>query len=162
MTVYTTTDSPLGELTLVGEETPDEAFVLTSVTVRGQRGEVTVQPRWRYDPTPFVEAERQLKAYFAGELRDFDLPLAPRGTAFRERVWAALDTIPYGSTVTYRELSARAGSPGAVRAIGGAVGANPLMIIRPCHRVIGSDGSLTGYAGGLDRKRALLTLEGVL
>ncbi len=162
MTVYTTIDSPLGELTLVGEEDPDRGFALTAASVRGQRGEVAVQPGWRRDPTPFTEAERQLKAYFAGELRDFDLPLAPRGTPFRERVWSALDTIPYGSTVTYRELSARAGSPGAVRAIGGAVGANPLMIIRPCHRVIGSDGSLTGYAGGLDRKRALLTLEGVL
>ncbi|MEU1625994.1 methylated-DNA--[protein]-cysteine S-methyltransferase [Streptomyces sp. NPDC020096] len=162
MTVYTTLDSPLGELTLAGEETPDHGFVLTAVSVRGQRGGVTVQPAWQRDPTPFAEAERQLKAYFAGELRDFDLPIAPRGTEFRERVWAALDTVPYGSTVTYRELSALAGSPGAVRAIGGAVGANPLLIIRPCHRVIGSDGTLTGYAGGLDRKRALLALEGAL
>jgi methylated-DNA-[protein]-cysteine S-methyltransferase len=162
MTVYTTIDSPVGELTLVGEELPDRGFALTAVSVRGQRGEVTVRPQWRRDPAPFAEAERQLRGYFAGELTDFDLPLAPRGTEFRERVWKALETIPYGSTVTYRELSARAGSPGAVRAIGGAVGANPLMIIRPCHRVVGSDGSLTGYAGGLDRKRALLALEGAL
>ncbi|MCQ4083110.1 methylated-DNA--[protein]-cysteine S-methyltransferase [Streptomyces sp. RB6PN25] len=159
-TLYTTLDSPLGTLTLTGEERADGCVALTSATVPDQRGAVTVRQEWRRDPTAFAEAERQLKAYFAGELREFDLPLAPHGTDFRRRVWAALDTIPYGSTVTYRELSDAAGSPGAVRAVGGAVGANPLLVICPCHRVIGSDGSLTGYAAGLDRKRALLALEG--
>jgi methylated-DNA-[protein]-cysteine S-methyltransferase len=158
-TFYTTVDSPLGTLTLTGEEAADGRVALTSVTASDQRGAVTVRPQWRRDSTVFAEAERQLKAYFAGELREFDLLLAPHGTDFRRRVWAALDTIPYGSTVTYRELSEAAGSPGAVRAVGGAVGANPLLVIRPCHRVIGADGSLTGYAAGLDRKRALLALE---
>lgn len=161
-TRYATVDSPLGMLTLTGEERADGRVALTSVTVPDQRGAVTVRPEWRHDPMAFAEAERQLKAYFAGELREFDLPLAPRGTDFRRRVWAALDAIPYGSTVTYRQLSEAAGSPGAVRAVGGAVGANPLLVIRPCHRVIGSDGSLTGYAAGLDRKRALLALEGAI
>ncbi|MBV9025695.1 MAG: methylated-DNA--[protein]-cysteine S-methyltransferase [Streptomycetaceae bacterium] len=159
MTLYTTADSPLGTLTLTGEETADGHVALTSVTVADQRGAVTVRSQWRHDPTAFAEAERQLKAYFAGELREFDLLLAPHGTDFRRRVWAALDVIPYGSTVTYRELSEAAGVQGAVRAVGGAVGANPLLVIRPCHRVIGSDGSLTGFAAGLDRKRALLALE---
>jgi len=162
MTLYTTVDSPLGTLTLTGEETADGRVALTSATVPDQRRAVAVRPEWRRDPTAFADAERQLKAYFAGELREFDLPLAPHGTDFRRRVWAALDAIPYGSTVTYRELSEAAESPGAVRAVGGAVGANPLLVIRPCHRVIGSDGSLTGYAAGLGRKRALLALEGAI
>jgi methylated-DNA-[protein]-cysteine S-methyltransferase len=161
-TRYATVGSPLGTLTLTGEQSADGRLALTSVTVPDQRGAVHPRPEWRHDPTAFAEAERQLKAYFAGELREFDLPLAPHGTDFRRRVWTALDAIPYGCTITYRELSEAAGSPGAVRAVAGAAGANPLLVIRPCHRVIGSNGSLTGYAAGLDRKRALLALEGTI
>ncbi|WP_059011297.1 methylated-DNA--[protein]-cysteine S-methyltransferase [Streptomyces specialis] len=157
--LYTTHPSPLGDLLVAGPE----PGVLSYVTVPGQKGGVTAGIDWRRDDRAFAVATGQLDAYFAGELREFDLVLAPRGSAFRERIWAALDHIAYGSTVTYGRLAALAGvSPSAVRAVGGAVGANPLTVIRPCHRVIGADGSLTGYAGGLPRKRHLLTLEGVL
>ncbi len=150
-------DSPVGPLLLTAA--PDGA--LTSLSVPGQKGGRTVQDGWRHDPAPFRAAREQLAAYFAGELTAFRLPLRAEGTAFRERVWAALDDIPYGTTATYGEIAARVGaSRPAVRAVGGAIGANPLLILRPCHRVIGSDGSLTGYAGGLERKTRLLTLEG--
>lgn len=114
-------------------------------------------------PRPFREAEEQLAAYFAGELKEFRLELRPTGTDFRTRVWDALDDVQYGATTTYGEIAARVGaSRVAVRAVGGAIGANPLLILRPCHRVIGANGLLTGYAGGLERKTALLTLEGAL
>jgi methylated-DNA-[protein]-cysteine S-methyltransferase len=109
---------------------------------------------------PFPEAEAQLHAYFAGELELFDLPLAPVGTAFQRSVWDALAEIPYGSTTTYSELAARIGRPSACRAVGAANGRNPLPVIVPCHRVIGATGTLTGYGGGLGRKRKLLALEG--
>lgn len=157
-TVYwTRLDSPVGPLLL----TADAAGALTSLSVPGQKGGRTVQDGWTHDRGPFHEAERQLAAYFAGELKEFALPLRTDGTAFRERVWAALDPVPYGATTTYGEIAARVGaSRAAVRAVGGAIGANPLLIVRPCHRVIGADGSLTGYAGGLDRKVHLLTHEG--
>lgn len=108
------------------------------------------------------EAAAQLASYFAGTLRVFDLPLAPRGTEFQQSVWRELAEIPYGTTVTYGELAVRLGlSVSASRAIGSANGANPIPIVLPCHRVIGADGTLTGYAGGLARKQALLHLEGV-
>ncbi|WP_353945440.1 methylated-DNA--[protein]-cysteine S-methyltransferase [Streptomyces sp. HUAS MG91] len=155
---FTTLDSPLGELLL----TADASGALTSLSVPGQKGGRTVRDGWVRDPALFTDAARQLAAYFAGELKEFDLELRPEGTEFRRRVWDALDAVPYGSTTTYGEVAARIGaSRAAVRAVGGAVGANPLLILRPCHRVIGADGSLTGYAGGLDRKVTLLTLEGV-
>lgn len=158
-TRYTTHPSPLGELLLAG----DEPGTLASVTVPGQKGGARIGTGWRREDGAFREATRQLDAYFAGELTAFGLPLAASGSEFRRRVWAALDRIGYGETVTYGELAAMAGvPPRAVRAVGGAVGANPLTVVRPCHRVIGADGSLTGYAGGLARKRQLLTLEGVL
>ncbi|MGW7353923.1 methylated-DNA--[protein]-cysteine S-methyltransferase [Streptomyces sp. NPDC054784] len=157
--LYTTHPSPLGELLLAGPE----PRALASVTVPGQKGGATVRPDWRRDDTAFAAATEQFDAYFAGELKEFDLRLATSGSDFRERVWAALDEIPYGATVTYGRLAAMAGvDPRAVRAVGGAVGANPLTVVHPCHRVIGANGSLTGYAGGLDRKRRLLTLEGAL
>jgi methylated-DNA-[protein]-cysteine S-methyltransferase len=108
---------------------------------------------------PLTEARRQLEAYFAGELREFDLPLAPEGTDFQLRVWEQLRAIPYGETISYGELARRVGDPGAARAVGLANGRNPLPVIVPCHRVIGADGSLTGFGGGLDRKRRLLELE---
>jgi methylated-DNA-[protein]-cysteine S-methyltransferase len=107
----------------------------------------------------FLEAEAQLLAYFAGELQRFELPLAPRGTAFQLSVWAALLEIPYGSTTTYSELAEAIGRPSACRAVGAANGRNPLAVIIPCHRVIGAAGALTGYGGGLERKRRLLALE---
>ncbi|MCT7357332.1 methylated-DNA--[protein]-cysteine S-methyltransferase [Streptomyces sp. 15-116A] len=158
-TYWTTVDSPLGPLLLTAG--PDGE--LTSLSLPGQKGGRTVGPGWRQDPGPFGAADEQLTAYFAGELTEFRLPLHSTGTPFREKVWAALDDIPYGATVSYGEIAARIGAPrAAVRAVGGAIGANPLLIVRPCHRVIGSDGSLTGYAGGLERKVRLLTHEGVL
>ena len=109
---------------------------------------------------PFPEAEAQLRAYFAGELERFELPLAPRGTAFQRSVWDALAEIPYGSTTTYSELAVRIGRPSACRAVGAANGRNPLPVIVPCHRVVGAAGGLTGYGGGLGRKQLLLALEG--
>jgi methylated-DNA-[protein]-cysteine S-methyltransferase len=156
-TYWTEVDSPVGRLLLTAG--PDGA--LTSLSVPGQKGGRSVQDGWRHDAGPFRAAGEQLAAYFAGELKEFRLPLRAEGTAFRERVWAALDDVPYGATTTYGEIAARIGaSRPAVRAVGGAIGANPLLILRPCHRVIGADGSLTGYAGGLDRKTRLLALEG--
>ncbi|MBD0417833.1 methylated-DNA--[protein]-cysteine S-methyltransferase [Streptomyces sp. TRM S81-3] len=158
-TYWTEIDSPVGRLLL----TADPSGSLTSLSVPGQKGGRTVQAGWRADTGPFREAAAQLAAYFAGELREFRLPLRAEGTAFRERVWAALDSVPYGATTTYGEIAARIGaSRAAVRAVGGAIGANPLLVVRPCHRVIGADGSLTGYAGGLERKTALLALEGAV
>ncbi|MFD1830891.1 methylated-DNA--[protein]-cysteine S-methyltransferase [Streptomyces desertarenae] len=157
-TLYTTHPSPLGELLLAGPE----PGVLASVTVPGQKGGARVLPDWRRDDAAFAGVVRQFDAYFAGELKEFDVPLAVRGSEFRRRVWSALERIPLGATVTYGELTAMAGlGPRAVRAVGGAVGANPLTVVRPCHRVIGANGTLTGYAGGLERKRWLLTHEGV-
>ncbi|MFE0810636.1 methylated-DNA--[protein]-cysteine S-methyltransferase [Streptomyces sp. NPDC058848] len=158
-TLWSELPSPVGPLLL----TADTDGALTSLSVAGQKGGRAVQEEWRRDAGPFRAAVEQLAAYFAGELTEFRLPLRAEGTAFRERVWAALDDVPYGSTTTYGEIAARIGaSRPAVRAVGGAIGANPLLILRPCHRVIGADGSLTGYAGGLERKTRLLALEGTL
>ncbi|MEU5312744.1 methylated-DNA--[protein]-cysteine S-methyltransferase [Streptomyces sp. NPDC021562] len=159
LTYWTRIASPVGELLL----TADADGTLTSLSVPGQKGGRSVGTGWLADPGPFTAAEEQLAAYFAGELKEFRLELRTRGTEFRERVWAALDDVPYGATTTYGEIAARLGATRmAVRAVGGAIGANPLLIVRPCHRVIGADGSMTGYAGGLDRKVRLLTLEGAL
>ncbi|MFD8259365.1 methylated-DNA--[protein]-cysteine S-methyltransferase [Streptomyces griseoluteus] len=156
---WTELASPLGPLLL----TADADGSLTSVSVPGQKGGRTVQEGWRHDPGPFREAAEQLTAYFAGDLKEFDLPVRVRGTEFRERVWAALDAVPYGATTTYGAIAARVGAPrAAIRAVGGALGANPLLVVRACHRVIGADGTMTGYAGGLERKMWLLRLEGVL
>ncbi|MGK5631988.1 methylated-DNA--[protein]-cysteine S-methyltransferase [Streptomyces sp. URMC 123] len=163
MTLYTTHDSPLGELLLLGREsaTAPGGTALTSLSVPGQKGGASVPADGRRAPGAFTEACRQLDAYFAGELQEFTLAYAAEGTAFRRRVWDALDAVPYGATTTYGEIAARVGAPrAAVRAVGGAIGANPLLVLRPCHRVIGANGALTGYAGGLERKRALLALEG--
>ena len=108
------------------------------------------------------QAKRQLAEYFRGERQDFDLSLAPRGTAFQQQVWSALRGIPYGETISYGDLAARIGKPAAQRAVGSANGANPIPIVIPCHRVIASNGTLGGYAGGLGMKRQLLELEGAL
>ena len=112
-------------------------------------------------PGRLARVVEQLDAYFRGELREFDLPLAPRGTPFQQRVWDELRRVPFGKTITYRELATRVGRPAAARAAGRANATNPLPVVIPCHRVVGADGSLTGYAGGIHFKRALLTLEGV-
>jgi methylated-DNA-[protein]-cysteine S-methyltransferase len=108
------------------------------------------------------QAARELGEYFAGKRRKFDVPLAPAGTPFQRAVWRAIAAVPFGSTINYTELARQAGFPGSARAAGTATGRNPLSIIIPCHRILGSNGSLTGYAGGLHRKRALLEHEGVL
>ncbi|SEM73912.1 methylated-DNA-[protein]-cysteine S-methyltransferase [Streptacidiphilus jiangxiensis] len=158
MTRYTTMDSPLGRLQL----TADDEGRLTSVYAPVQKGRtVEPDPAWTRDPEVLAEAVTQLGEYFAGDRKEFALALAPAGTEFRQRVWRALDDIPYGATVTYKELTQAAGlPPTSVRAVAGAVGANPLLILRPCHRVVGSDGSLTGFAAGLEAKQTLLGLEG--
>ncbi|MGW2918366.1 methylated-DNA--[protein]-cysteine S-methyltransferase [Streptomyces angustmyceticus] len=164
-TSYTTLDSPLGELLLVGEESPTApgGTALTSLSMPQQRGAATVQPHWRRAPGPFTEAVRQLRAYFAGELPHFEPEFRTTGTAFQERVWRALDDIPYGTTTTYGRLAGSLGVPRSdVRGLGAAIGANPLLIVRPCHRVIGADGSMRGYAAGVARKMELLTHEGAL
>ncbi|MEV8311056.1 methylated-DNA--[protein]-cysteine S-methyltransferase [Streptomyces flavidovirens] len=167
MTLYATMDSPLGELLLVGEEsaTATGGTALASLSVPGQKGGVVVEDvpgAWRCDAGAFEEIARQVRAYFGGELTRFDVEYAAGvGTEFQRRVWDALETIPYGTTTSYGKLAERIGvSRAGVRALGTAIGRNPLLVVRPCHRVIGADGSLTGYAGGLERKRRLLELEG--
>ncbi|MGW1881213.1 methylated-DNA--[protein]-cysteine S-methyltransferase [Streptomyces sp. NPDC001970] len=168
MTVYATVDSPLGELLLVGEEsaTAPGGTALASLSVPGQKGAAVVQAGWRQDAGAFEEITGQLRAYFARELTRFSIEYAERGgrsTEFQRRVWRALEEIPYGETVTYGQIAGRIGSSGAgVRAVGTAIGRNPLLVVRPCHRVIGADGALRGYAGGLERKERLLGLEGAL
>ncbi|MCC3772814.1 methylated-DNA--[protein]-cysteine S-methyltransferase [Streptomyces sp. UNOC14_S4] len=155
-------DSPLGTLVLTGRPsaTAPGGVAVASLSVPGQRNATAPGETSRRDDAAFAEVKRQLEAYFAGEAEGFALEFAVAGTEFRERVWAALDSVPYGATTTYGEIAARIGAPrAAVRAVGGAIGANPLLVLRPCHRVIGADGSLTGYAGGLERKRFLLGLE---
>ncbi len=146
-------DSPVGLLTLAGRD--GRLMHLRMV-------DQTYEPShdgWESDDAAFPDAVEQLESYFAGELFEFDLGLDLVGTAFQRKVWAALLTIPYGQTRSYGEIAAQIASPGAFRAVGLANGHNPIGIIVPCHRVIGSNGSLTGYGGGLDRKRALLALE---
>ncbi|AUG77911.1 cysteine methyltransferase [Kitasatospora sp. MMS16-BH015] len=162
-TVYTTVDSPLGQLLLVGEEsaTAPGGIALASLSLPGQKGGAQVQDGWQRDDAAFAEPVAQLEKYFAGEPAGFALETTVRGTDFQRRVWAALEAIPYGTVTTYRQIAEQAGSPAAVRAVGAAIGANPLLIVRPCHRVIGANGSLTGYAGGLPAKQHLLALEGV-
>ncbi|UQA92233.1 methylated-DNA--[protein]-cysteine S-methyltransferase [Streptomyces halobius] len=163
MTVYTTIDSPLGELLLVGERsaTAPGGTALASLSVPGQKGGVTVQDGWTEDTAAFTEIASQVTAYFEGTLSRFDIEYVTSGTPFQRQVWQALETIPYGKTCSYGEIATRIGaSRTAVRAVGTAIGANPLLIVRPCHRVVGADGALTGYAGGLERKQQLLLLEG--
>jgi methylated-DNA-[protein]-cysteine S-methyltransferase len=163
MSVHSTIESPLGELLLIGAHRADGSFALASLSVPGQKGGATPPADSRRDAAAFGDVTRQLDAYFAGDRRDFDLDFTTRGSTFQERVWAALDAIPYGATTSYGEIAARVGTSRAgVRAVGTAIGANPLLVVRPCHRVIGADGALRGYAGGLDRKEYLLTHEGAL
>jgi methylated-DNA-[protein]-cysteine S-methyltransferase len=118
-----------------------------------------IDDRWRRDPVPLAGVTEQLAAYFAGELRRFDVPLAPDGTAFQRRVWQALTAIPYGTTTSYGALAQGLGRPGSARAVGAANGRNPISVVVPCHRVVGATGDLVGYGGGLETKRRLLALE---
>jgi len=164
--MWTTLDSPIGELRLVARTAEDGGDGLAAVEFspfpeRPAVSDADAWPGQRADDHPvLVETARQLTAYFAGDLEEFDLPLAPVGTEFQRRVWAELSGIGYGETVSYGQVARRLGLvPGASRAVGLANGRNPLPVVVPCHRVIGADGSLTGYAGGLDRKRLLLDLE---
>ena len=150
---YRTIDSPIGLLTLAGRDS-----VLTNLRMVHQTYEPS-HAGWSPGPGAFNDVVDQLNAYFAGELTDFDIELDLRGTNFQQRVWKALLTIPYGETRSYGEIAEQIGVPGAARAVGLANGHNPIAIVVPCHRVIGASGSLTGYGGGLDRKRTLLELE---
>ncbi|MBX7548539.1 methylated-DNA--[protein]-cysteine S-methyltransferase [Streptomyces sp. tea 10] len=160
-TVHTVHPSPLGDLLLTGTVSA-AGCALTSLTLPGQRGAPAVRAEDR-DDAPFAAAHRQLDGYFAGRPIRFDLPFASAGTPFQRAVWQALDGIAHGTTTTYGELAARLGVPRAeLRAVGRALGANPLLLLRPCHRVIGADGSMRGYAGGVENKVWLLTHEGAL
>lgn len=147
-------ESPVGRLLLVAGGEALVAIDLPGAELAGRRGPVTP------GHPVLARAAAQLAEYFAGRRRAFDLPLAPAGTPFQRAVWSALAAIPFGETCSYAELARAVGRPRAVRAVGAANGRNPLPIVLPCHRVIGSDGSLTGYAGGLGMKRRLLALEG--
>jgi len=149
--------SPVGELRLVASDTGLAAILWPSEDPRRVRlNNVTAAPR--HHPI-LAETRRQLKEYFAGQRQAFTLPLEFVGTPFQRQVWAALLTIPYGETRSYSDIARQIGSPAAVRAVGAANGRNPISIVAPCHRVIGTNGKLTGFAGGLDAKRWLLSLE---
>lgn len=150
---FRSVDSPVGLLTLAGVDGRLEHLRMEDQTYEPNRA------GWEVDDSAFPDAVEQLTAYFAGTLTEFDLDLHFGGTPFQRRVWEALLTIPYGETRTYGEIALQVGSPTAFRAVGLANGHNPIGIIVPCHRVIGANGSLTGYGGGLNRKRALLGME---
>ena len=147
-------NSPLGKLTL-----ESDGQALTRIRLPEETWEADPKTKRVRKPEMFAEAAAQLGAYFRGERKEFDLKLNPRGTDFQKKVWGLLREIPLGQTITYGELAVQAGNPKASRAVGAANGKNPLPIIIPCHRVIGSNGKLTGFAGGLEAKKALLKLE---
>ena len=153
---YSYGSSPVGELLVTSSE-----GMLTGLYMALYRGgpAPSPKPEWRRDDSALRLAHEQLKAFFAGERLGFDLPLRMAGTPFQKQVWEGLLTIPYGTTISYAELAARIGRPGASRAVGAANGRNPIGIVVPCHRVIGADGTLTGYGGGLDRKEWLISHE---
>lgn len=154
MTMWTVIDSPIGELRLIADGDAVTAIEFSPFSPSREVGE-------RRDDDPLLrQVADQLAAYFRGERQEFDLPLAPRGTEFQQRVWAELQRIDWGETTSYGELARRIGlSPAASRAVGLANGRNPIPVVIPCHRVIGANGKLTGYAGGVDRKQTLLDLE---
>jgi methylated-DNA-[protein]-cysteine S-methyltransferase len=151
---YTLVDSPVGPILLAGNEAG-----LTELNFQNGKRPTSIAPDWQENAAPFADTITQLAAYFAGELHEFNLPLAPTGTSFQITVWQELQAIPYGETISYGELVRRIGKPKAARAVGLANGANPLPLVVPCHRVVGSNGRLTGYGAGLPIKEALLTHE---
>jgi methylated-DNA-[protein]-cysteine S-methyltransferase len=153
---YDCIESPLGPLVLA-----TDGDALTGVWFEGQGHQPPIGPAWRRsrDVPVLRRAAVELGEYFSGERVCFDVALAPSGTPFQRAVWDAIATVPYGATIAYGELAARAGRPASVRAAGAATGRNPLAVIIPCHRIVGANGALTGYAGGLERKRSLLALE---
>jgi methylated-DNA-[protein]-cysteine S-methyltransferase len=154
--IYTTIDSPVGELLLAGDGVRVSRL---SFLGRGARRPPPPSPAWRRDPKPFAEVREQLQQYFAGARRIFDIDLDLPGTEWERQVWNALLRIPYGETRSYGDMARELSTVRASRAVGLANGRNPVAIIVPCHRVIGADGRLTGFGGGLDRKRSLLDLE---
>jgi methylated-DNA-[protein]-cysteine S-methyltransferase len=157
-THHTVINSPIGELLLLGNES-----ALTGLHFAPYQWTSTIIGNLARDDGPFQAVSEQLREYFAGDRKTFDLPVALAGTPFQQRVWAMLQEIPYGRTATYGEIATRLGHPNAARAVGMANNRNPVAVIVPCHRVVGSNGALVGYGGGLDRKRMLLELEaGVL
>ena len=151
---YDYLDSPIGRLLLVRDEEG-----LRHIAFETGRHPTPLEPQWQAAREPFRDVRAQLAAYFAGELQVFEVTLAPRGTPFQQQVWRELCAIPYGATTSYGAIARRLGEATASRAVGAANGRNPLPIIVPCHRVIGADGSLTGFGGGLPIKRFLLDLE---
>ena len=146
--------SPIGKLLLIGTD-----GVLEALHFPNSLEQVYISEDWQYDEACFKKVLRQLAEYFAGNRQEFDLQMAPKGTAFQKRVWQELQKIPFGQTASYGEIAQRVGNSKASRAVGMANGKNPIPIIVPCHRVIGKDGSLTGFGGGLDVKKQLLNLE---
>jgi methylated-DNA-[protein]-cysteine S-methyltransferase len=154
MTIYTTIDSPIGELLLTGDGT-----TLNRLHMLEGRHPIEIDPKWQRDDAGLEPIATQLNEYFEGRRRTFDVPLGLDGTEFELKVWHELLQIPYGETASYGEIARRVGEPSAARAVGVANGRNPIAVIVPCHRVIGADGTLTGYGGGLERKRLLLDLE---
>jgi len=154
LTRYRTVDSPIGPLTVAGQND-----ALTNLVIDGAAHPPLERTGWVEDKEAFPDVVAQLSAYFAGQRTVFEVVLRPAGTSFQRRVWAALCEIPYGETRSYGEIAASIGQRGAARAVGLANARNPIAVIVPCHRVIGADGSLAGYAGGLKAKRALLDLE---
>jgi methylated-DNA-[protein]-cysteine S-methyltransferase len=157
MRSYDTMKSPWGEILLAASDRG-----LSGIYFKRQKYHPRLGADWKLDRKhPVLKtAKRQLKEYFAGKRQEFDLTLDPSGTSYQRAVWKAIARVPYGKTISYGELAKRSGHPDAPRAAGAATGRNPIGIVVPCHRIVGANGSLTGYAGGLDRKRALLTLEG--
>lgn len=162
MGIYTSIETPVGGLLVIGrrDDAARGGVALESVAFADGAG---AGAHGRRDDAAFGEVRDQIQAYFAGERTGFALDHLTRGTEFQRTVWAAVDAVPYGETITYGELARRVGAPrDRVRAVAAAVGANPLLVVRPCHRVIGANGALTGYAGGIERKQALLALEGAV
>mgnify|MGYP000432222234 CR=1 FL=1 len=151
---YTWFESPIGKILLAGDERG-----LTRIGFPKGKMKMGPETTWQINPQPFKAVTRQLQAYFDGKLTTFNLKLAPKGTEFQLSVWKALQEIPYGETMSYSELAKKIGRPKASRAVGAANGNNPLPIVMPCHRVIGINGSLTGFGGGLPTKQFLLELE---
>jgi methylated-DNA-[protein]-cysteine S-methyltransferase len=159
MTRYARFASPLGPMIAIATDGH-----LVGIDFEDAKYAPGIDKAWAEDRStaPLRDCIAQLAAYFAGTRRTFDLPLAARGTPFQQRVWRAIANVPFGESISYTELATRAGSPGSARAAGAATGRNPLAIVVPCHRIVGTGGALTGYAGGVHRKQRLLALEGAV